>query len=193
MEADLKRLKATWEKDKDVARAAVGQARSQVEGLKIEIERLTVRAPIDGEALQVHVRLGQFAAMNWNEPMIILGDMHELHVRVDIDEQDLPYFAKSSRAVATLKGRPQVTIPAHLLRHRALRHPQAEPHRVEHRAGRYPGPPGPLHLAREDRHPAVCRPADGRLYRSRPAPFGDRRSTPTHARSASLSNQIMLF
>jgi HlyD family secretion protein len=111
MEADLKRLKATWEKDQDVARAAVGQARSQVEGLKIEIERLTVRALIDGEALQVHVRPGQFAAMNWNEPMIILGDIHELHVRVDIDEQDLPYFAKTSRAVATLKGRPQVRFP----------------------------------------------------------------------------------
>ena len=111
MEADLKRLKATWEKDKDVARAAVGQARSQVDGLKIEIERLTVRALIDGEVLQVHIRLGQFAAMNWNEPMIILGDMHELHVRVDIDEQDLPYFARSSKAVATLKGRPQVRFP----------------------------------------------------------------------------------
>jgi hypothetical protein len=111
MEADLKRLKATWQKDQDVARAAVGQARSQVEGLKLEIERLTVRALIDGQALQVHVRPGQFAAMNWNEPMIILGDTHELHVRVDIDEQDLPYFSKSSKAVATLKGRPQVQFP----------------------------------------------------------------------------------
>jgi multidrug efflux pump subunit AcrA (membrane-fusion protein) len=111
MEADLKRLKATWEKDKDVARAAVEQTRSQVDGLNIEIARLTVRAPIDGEALQVHVRPGQFAAMNWNEPMIILGDIHELHVRVDIDEQDLPYFARSSKAVATLKGSPQVQFP----------------------------------------------------------------------------------
>lgn len=111
MEADLKRVRATWEKDKDVARAAVGQARSQVEGIKIEIERLTVRAPIDGKVLQVHVRLGQFAAMNWNEPMIILGDLHELHVRVDVDEQDLPYFRPNSKAVATLKGRPQVEFP----------------------------------------------------------------------------------
>lgn len=110
-EADLRRLKVTWEKDKKVARAAVEQARSQVEGLKLEIERLTVRAPLDGEVLQVHVRPGQLAALNWNEPMIVLGDVGELHVRVDIDEQDLPYFAAGAKAVATLKGRPQVQFP----------------------------------------------------------------------------------
>ncbi|MDR3637067.1 MAG: biotin/lipoyl-binding protein [Isosphaeraceae bacterium] len=111
MEADLKRLEATWEKDKLVARAAVGQAKSQVESVKINIERLMVRALVDGEVLQVHVRPGQLAALNWNEPMIILGDIGELHVRVDIDEQDLPYFTTKSPAVATLKGRPQVRFP----------------------------------------------------------------------------------
>ena len=110
-EADLRRLKATWEKDKQVARATVGQGRSQVEGMKIDIERLTVRALIDGEVLQVHVRPGQLAALNWNEPLIVLGDMRRLHVRVNIDEQDLPYFSTRSRAVATLKGRPQVRFP----------------------------------------------------------------------------------
>ncbi len=111
MEADLNRLKVTWEKDKMVARAAVGQAQSQVESVKINLERCTVRALVDGAVLQVHVRLGQFAAPNWNEPMIVLGDVGELHVRVDIDEQDLPYFTKNAPAVATLKGRPQVPFP----------------------------------------------------------------------------------
>jgi multidrug resistance efflux pump len=111
MEADLRRLKATWEKDKIVARTAVEQARSQVEGIAIDIERLTVRALVDGEVLQVHVRPGQLAALNWNEPLIVLGDIGELHVRVNIDEQDLPYFATGSWAVATLKGRPQVRFP----------------------------------------------------------------------------------
>ena len=32
-------------------------------------------------------------------------------MRVDIDEQDLPYFLASAQAVATLKGRPQVRFP----------------------------------------------------------------------------------
>ncbi len=40
--------------------------------------------------------------------MIVLGDSKRLHVRVDIDENDLPYFSTAAPAVATLKGRPQV-------------------------------------------------------------------------------------
>jgi multidrug resistance efflux pump len=111
MEADLKRLKVTWEKDKEVYRAATVQGRSQVESIQINLERLVVRALVDGQILQVHVRPGQYAGLVWNEPLIVLGDIHELHVRVDIDEQDLPYFARGSRAIATLKGRPQVRFP----------------------------------------------------------------------------------
>ena len=110
-EADLRRIKATWEKDKLIARANVVQAQSQIDGMKINLERLTIRTLADGEVLQVHVRLGQLAALNWNEPLIVLGDVKTLHVRVSIDEQDLPYFSIRSRAVATLKGRPQVRFP----------------------------------------------------------------------------------
>ena len=44
MEADLRRLKVTWEKDKEVYRTAVMQARSQVESIQINLERLVVRA-----------------------------------------------------------------------------------------------------------------------------------------------------
>ncbi len=111
MEADLNRIKITWEKDKAVYAAAAEQARSQVESTQINLERLIVRAQVDGEVLQVHVRPGQYAGLVWNEPLIVLGDIHELHARVDIDEQDLPYFAPGSQAIATLKGRPQVRFP----------------------------------------------------------------------------------
>ena len=44
-QADLKLLKAgAWKYDKEVALAAVDQARSQVERVKVQLERLTVRA-----------------------------------------------------------------------------------------------------------------------------------------------------
>ena len=43
--------------------------------------------------------------------MIVLGDIQRLHVRVDIDENDLPYFSRGAEAIATLKGRPQVRFP----------------------------------------------------------------------------------
>lgn len=110
--AELERLKrGTWKEDLDVAQAAVDLAASQVESVKISIERLTVRAPLDGEVLQLNVRLGQFAATTWKEPMIVLGDVEHLHVRVDIDENDLPWFQKNATAIATLKGRPGVKFP----------------------------------------------------------------------------------
>ncbi len=107
--ADLERVLAgTWKEDIEVSRAAVRLSQSQVASIKTSIERLTIRAPMDGEVLQLNIRLGQFAAVTWKEPMIVLGDIHRLHVRVDIDENDLPYFSPGAEAIATLKGRPQV-------------------------------------------------------------------------------------
>ena len=107
--ADLEKILAgSWKEDIEIARAAVQLAQSQVESIKINLERLIVRAPMDGEVLQLNVRLGQFAAMTWKEPMIVLGDSKRLHVRVDLDEPELLYFSKSAPAVATLKGRPNV-------------------------------------------------------------------------------------
>jgi HlyD family secretion protein len=108
-EADLKKIKAgSWVEDIKVAEASLKQAEAQVASMRIMIDRLTVRALVDGEVLQVHVRPGQFAAMNWNEPLVVLGDVKTLHVRVDIDENDLPWFSPGAEAVATLKGRPAV-------------------------------------------------------------------------------------
>ncbi len=110
--ADLEKILAgSWKEDIEIARAAVQLAQSQVESIKISLERLVVRAPMDGEVLQLNVRLGQFAAMTWKEPMIVLGDSKRLHVRIDIDEPELLYFSKGAEAIATLKGRPNVRFP----------------------------------------------------------------------------------
>jgi len=105
--ADLQRLLAgTWKEDIEVAKARVVQARSELERVNIEIDRLIVRALTDGEVLQVNVRPGQFAAMAWREPMIVLGDVEQLNLRVDIDEHDLPLFHTDMEATAYLRGRP---------------------------------------------------------------------------------------
>ncbi len=110
--ADLEKILAgTWKEDIDVADASVLQAQSQVDSMKTNLTRCTVRALADGQILQLNIRLGQFAAMAWKEPLVVLGDVKRLHVRVDIDESDLPLFEKGAEAVATLKGRPQVRFP----------------------------------------------------------------------------------
>jgi len=114
--AELDRIKkGTWQEDLDVAQAAIGQAESMLQMTRTNLVRLTSTAPTDGDILQLNVRPGQYAATNWREPMIVLGDVNRLHVRVDVDENDLPYFARNAEAVATLKGRPQVKFPLNFL------------------------------------------------------------------------------
>ena len=116
-EADLAKLKAgAWKEDIDVQRAAVEQARSQVDNIKIMLDRLVVRAPVDGEILQVNVRPGQFAAMAWKEPMIVLGEVKQLHIRVDIDENDLYRFREGVAAWANIKGRQNPRFPLTFVR-----------------------------------------------------------------------------
>jgi multidrug resistance efflux pump len=110
--ADLARMKkGTWQEDLNVAKVAVKLARSELSNSQILLDRLTVRAPIEGDVLQLNVRPGQFAAMTWNEPMIVLGDINRLHVRVDIDENDVPLFDKGAAAVAYFKGRSHGRFP----------------------------------------------------------------------------------
>jgi multidrug resistance efflux pump len=104
-------LAGSWCEDIEVARAQLELAEAQVRSVETSLERLTVRAPLDGQVLRVNVRPGQLAALAWKEPMIVLGDVLQLNVRVDIDENDLPYFAKDAEAIATLKGRPGARFP----------------------------------------------------------------------------------
>jgi multidrug resistance efflux pump len=116
-EADLAKLKAgAWKEDIEVQRAAVEQAQSQIDSIKIMLERLIVRAPVDGEILQVNVRPGQIATLAWKEPMIVLGEVNRLHVRVDIDENDLYRFREGMPAWANVKGRKDPRFPLEFVR-----------------------------------------------------------------------------
>ncbi len=73
-------LKAgAWQYDKLVAQAAVDEALAQVEQVKADIDRLTVRALVDGEVLQVNVRPGEFVGAPAGQALIVLGDIDELH------------------------------------------------------------------------------------------------------------------
>jgi hypothetical protein len=64
-----------------------------------------VRAPIDSNVLQVNVRAGEFATAGaLSKPLLILGDLKTLHVRVDIDENDAWRFDKNAKAIGYLRG-----------------------------------------------------------------------------------------
>lgn len=89
----------------DSANAGLQQAESELASVNTTLQRLIVRAPIDGEVLQVNIRLGEFAqASALTTPLLLLGRLDALHVRVDIDENDAWRFDKNGKAVAFLRG-----------------------------------------------------------------------------------------
>jgi multidrug resistance efflux pump len=103
--ADYELLKAgAWKYDKDIVRATMAQAEAQIETVKTEIERTIVRASVAGEVLQVNVRPGEYVGSTPGQVYVVLGDVSKLHVRVDIDEHDLPRFRPGSTARANPRG-----------------------------------------------------------------------------------------
>jgi multidrug resistance efflux pump len=110
-EADLALLRAgSWMPDRTLARAEVAAAEAEVAEIQTAIERLTVRAPGDGEVLRVNVRVGEFASQR-EQGLILLGHTDPLAVRVDIDEHDAWRFQAGTEATAFVRGNPQIKIP----------------------------------------------------------------------------------
>src|SRR5262249_6792135 len=116
-EADYALLKAgAWEPDKTIARASVEQMKAQLTQTRIELERLVVRALVDGEVLQVNVRPGEFVGAPPGHALVVLGNVHQLHVRVDIDEHDIPRFEPGMPAWAMVRGDPSRKYPLRFVR-----------------------------------------------------------------------------
>lgn len=87
------------------AEADVAVAQAELASARTALDLLTVRAPLDGEVLQVNIRPGEYAPTGvLDTPLLRLGSMDLLHVRVDIDENDAWRFVPGSRAVAYLRG-----------------------------------------------------------------------------------------
>jgi len=87
------------------ASAQVKQAEAGLANIRTTLDRLVVRAPIEGEILQVNIRPGEFAQAGFLEtPLLVLGNLDQFHVRVDIDENDAWRFDRNSKAVAYLRG-----------------------------------------------------------------------------------------
>lgn len=104
-QAEYDRLKAgAWKPDLAIAQAAVHEAQAKVEQLKTEIERALVVAPADGVVLQVNVRPGERIGEFDVKPLMILGETRTLHVRLDIDERDIPRFHPGAVAKAYPRG-----------------------------------------------------------------------------------------
>jgi len=116
-ESELALLRAgAWAPDKAIARATFEQSRAEADQIRTEIERALVRAPVDGEVLQVNVRVGEHVSARGARALVVLGDIATLHTRAEIDENDIPRFRADAPAVAYMRGDGRREIPLHFQR-----------------------------------------------------------------------------
>lgn len=124
-----------WQADKAVADAAVKQARAQLAQTETELERLKVTAPrvrhpaasrgpkpaadsgaVEFKVLQVNVRPGEYVATPSGQALVVLGHVGKLHVRVDIDENDIGRFRPGIAGTANPRGNPAQRFPLQFVR-----------------------------------------------------------------------------
>lgn len=115
--ADLAKLEAgAWKPDLEIARAAAAAAEARVAAQRTEVERRTVRAPVDGTVLQVDLRPGEYAPAGSTRPLVLLGDVDRMHVRVDVDENDAWRFRAGASAEAFVRGNRDLRAPLEFVR-----------------------------------------------------------------------------
>ncbi|MBX7157651.1 MAG: efflux RND transporter periplasmic adaptor subunit [Verrucomicrobiae bacterium] len=114
----LRRYFEQQEAEARVARleADVEAAQAEIQKIGVELELHEVRAPRDGRVLQVNVRAGEFAGTNPEEPMAILGNVEDLQVRVDVDEQNALLVQPNAPATAYLRGIASGPLPLKFVR-----------------------------------------------------------------------------
>ncbi|MEO6434946.1 MAG: HlyD family efflux transporter periplasmic adaptor subunit [Tepidisphaeraceae bacterium] len=87
------------------AQADEKSAAAMAAAAEIDIDRRLVKAPVDGELLQVKVRLGEYAPAGvLATPLMLMGDTKVLHVRVDVDENDAWRVRRDGLATAYVRG-----------------------------------------------------------------------------------------
>ncbi len=103
---ELAKLRAgAWEPELAIARAAVDSAKANLAATQVELDRRTILSPIDGQAMQVKTRKGEYAqAGPLATPLMLVGNTGTLHVRVDVDENDAWRVRKGARAIGSVRG-----------------------------------------------------------------------------------------
>jgi hypothetical protein len=102
---------AAWRDDIKVAQAQIIQAQARVDATKVALSLLEIRAPISGQVLQVKVRAGEFAPTGaLATPLITLGAVEKLHVRVAIDENEAWRITQGARAKANARGNADLAV-----------------------------------------------------------------------------------
>ena len=86
--AELRRIEA----DAPLPTQAEGQlniARGELLAAQAAVEKMIIRAPINGSILQVNGKSGELASPSTPQPLVLLGNVSALRVRAELDERDI--------------------------------------------------------------------------------------------------------
>lgn len=94
----------------NAASAALTAARAELRAAQADLDLRTIKAPIDGTIMSKNLRVGEFASAGGNspEPMLRIGNLNPMHIRIDIDENDAWRLDKGAAAVAFVRGNPEI-------------------------------------------------------------------------------------
>lgn len=94
------------------------QSRAQLNLAAINLDKMTVKAPIDGLIMKVGIRVGESVTDNTKntQGLIFMGNHTPLYLRVQIDENDGWRFNADARAYAYLKGNNHFGFPLKYVR-----------------------------------------------------------------------------
>lgn len=102
--------------DAAVAEAQVAAAKAALAQTEAMLARLVVRAPIDGTVLQVNIRAGESIAPAAAKAPMVLGNIRELQVRADVDEQIAPRVRAGAAGTGYVRGDANRPIPLQFVR-----------------------------------------------------------------------------
>lgn len=112
-QADARKTKAgAWKPDLEIAQLEIQQTKANIQKTETEIARTIIQSPIDGTVLQIKIHEGEYPSVdNFRTPLMILGNIDTLHLRVSINQLDIPLFSSTAQAVAYLQDDDRTEIP----------------------------------------------------------------------------------
>jgi HlyD family secretion protein len=87
--------------DVAIAQANLASARAHVDEISAQLEKTIIRSPIDGVVLRRYRRAGESVTNLPPTPIVDVGDISRLRVRVDLDESDVGHVTVGEGAWIT--------------------------------------------------------------------------------------------
>lgn len=102
VQAKFQRSEAEAQLTRAQSELLLGKAR--LNEAKTALAQTLIKAPRDGEILEINIHEGQYTAPSLETCSMLLGDTRRLQVRVDIDEDSASRIRPTAKASAQLRG-----------------------------------------------------------------------------------------